>query len=321
MNKSLPELRGMIDKAHDSLSISCQCSLLGIYKSGVYYQPRGESELNLTLIKLIDEQYLKHPHMGVPSMTTWLRKDKGYLVNSKRIERLYKLMDLQSMAPDPHTSRAVKEHKKYPYLLRDLKIEKVNHVWATDITYIPIRQGFMYLMAVIDLKSRYIVGWSISNTMDAQWCRETMEDCINRHGCPQIVNTDQGSQFTSDEFTGLLIDNDIQISMDGKGRATDNIFIERFWRSLKYEDIYLRAYQDGQSLFLGLIEYMNYYSTERRHSSIEDQRPIQVYESIQIEQKQECEPEKSKHRAPSWSMLHDGARGNIQFIEYFLGLV
>jgi len=309
VNKSLPELRGMIDKAHPKLSITGQCSLLGIHKSGVYYKPKAESSLNLTLMKLIDEQYLKHPHMGVPSMTEWLRKDQDYDVNPKRIERLYKLMNLQSMAPGPHTSKGLKAHKKYPYLLKDIKVERVNQVWATDITYIPMKQGFMYLMAVIDLKSRYILGWSISNTMDAEWCRETMEDCINRHGCAQIVNTDQGSQFTSEVFTGLLLDHNIQISMDGKGRATDNIFIERFWRSLKYEDIYLKVYDTGQSLFLGLIEYMNYYNEQRRHSSIDHQRPIDVFnqKTIQIEKKEDLEEPKSKHPAPSGSMLPDGA--------------
>ena len=303
MNKSLPELREMIDKVHPKLSVTRQCTLLGIHKSGVYYKPKTESELNLTLMKLIDEQYLKRPHMGVPSMTEWLRKDQGYHVNSKRIERLYKLMNLKSMAPGPHTSKGVKGHKKYPYLLRSLEIKRVHHVWATDITYIPMKRGFMYLMAVIDLKSRYIIGWSISNTMDAQWCRETMEDCISRHGCPQIVNTDQGSQFTSEMFTGLLLDHGIQISMDGKGRATDNIFIERFWRSLKYEDVYLKVYANGKSLLLGLIEYINYYNEERRHSSIDHQRPIDVFESKPIEQNEESVAEKSKHCPPQGNAI------------------
>lgn len=273
----MSELRDMVDKAHPKLSITSQCNLLGIHKSGIYYAAKPENPLNLKLMRLIDEHYLNHPHMGVPSMTEWLRKDQDHMVNPKRVARLYRLMGLQSMAPGPHTSKGDKSHKKYPYLLRGLSIERVNQVWSTDITYIPMRHGFMYLMAVIDIRSRYIVGWSLSNTMEAEWCTDTMEDCMARHGCPEIVNTDQGSQFTSEVFTGCLLKEDVKISMDGKGRATDNIFIERFWRSLKYEDVYLKVYSTGESLHLGLIEYINYYNDVRRHSSLEYQRPTDVF--------------------------------------------
>ena len=229
-------------------------------------------------MKLIDKQYLKYPHMGVPSMTTWLQKDKGLKVNRKRVARLYKVMDICSLAPGPHTSKGCKEHKKYPYLLRNLEIERVHQVWATDITYIPMERGFFYLMAIIDLKSRYILHWSISNSMEAEWCKQVMEECINEHGKPEIVNTDQGAQYTSDVFTDYLLGQNIQISMDGKGRATDNIFIERFWRSIKYEKIYLNVYENGQELLLGIIEYMNYYNQERRHQSLDNLRPIDIFE-------------------------------------------
>lgn len=269
----------LIDKASKKLSVTRQCELLSIAKSSYYYQAKPESSFNLKLMELIDKQYLKYPHMGVPSMTTWLRMDNNLLVNHKRISRLYKLMDLQALIPGPHTSKGNKEHKIYPYLLRNRVIKEVNEVWATDITYIPMKRGFMYLMAVIDLRSRYIVGWSISNTMEAEWCKSLMQECIERHGKPQIVNTDQGAQFTSAEFTGYLLGEGIQISMDGKGRATDNIFIERFWRNVKYEKIYKYSYEDGQQLTLGLVEYMSYYNEVRRHSSLENQRPIEVFEN------------------------------------------
>jgi len=171
-------------------------------------------------------------------------------------------------------------HKKYPYLLRNLKVERVNQVWATDITYIPMPKGLFYLMAVIDLKSRYVIGWSISNTMDAEWCKETMEECVKKHGAPEIVNTDQGSQFTSEVFTSYLLREGIQISMDGKGRAIDNIFIERLWRSVKYENIYLNTYSSGPELYMGLIEYFEFYNNVRRHSSLESKRPVDIFENL-----------------------------------------
>ena len=299
MNKSLSERRSMIDKACSTLSLTNQCHLLGLHKSGLYYKPIRESSVNLDLMELIDKQYLRHPHMGVPGMTEWIRKTKGYQVNSKRIARLYKLMGLQSMAPGPHTSKGNKSHKKYPYLLRELIIDQVNQVWSTDITYIRMRHGFMYLMAVIDVRSRYILGWSVSNTMESEWCRDTIRDCVDQHGCPQIVNTDQGSQFTSEVFTSYLINKGITISMDGKGRATDNIYIERFWRSIKYEDIYLRVYDTSQSLHLGIIEYMSYYNDERLHSSLEYRTPKSIFEqNNKIEILEESENPKSAHPLP-----------------------
>ena len=251
--------------------------MLSLHKSGLYYQAKGESLENLELMKKIDKRYTQYPHMGVPSMTTWLRKDEGILVNHKRVERLYKVMNIRSLAPGVHTSKGCKEHKKYPYLLRGLKIEHVHQVWETDITYIPMEKGFFYLMAIIDVKSRYILHWSLSNTMDADWCKQTIQECVEEYGKPTIVNTDQGSQYTSEVFTEYLLSQDIQISMDGKGRAIDNIYIERFWRSLKYEKIYLNVYETGQTLHLGIIEYMNYYNYERRHQSLGDFRPIDIF--------------------------------------------
>lgn len=230
-------------------------------------------------MKVIDKKYMQHPYMGVPTMTEWLRQDMNYPVNKKRIERLFKLMDITAIAPGPHTSVGNKAHKKYPYLLRNLEIKRPNHVWALDITYIPIKSGFMYLIAIIDLYSRYVVGWSLSNTMEADWCVDAVRQAIVKHGKPEIINTDQGSQFTSDEFTGFLHKKEITISMDGKGRATDNIFIERLWRSLKYEDIYLKAYENGLDVYQGVKKWFRYYNEERRHSSINYKRPKDVYEA------------------------------------------
>jgi putative transposase len=227
----------------------------------------------------IDKEYTAHPFRGVPSMTEYLKKDLGYPINEKRVERLYKLMDIFAIVPGPHTSQGRKEDKKYPYLLRHLTIKHPNHVWATDITYVPIKSGFMYLIAIIDLHSRYVIHWSLSNTMEAEWCAEFLKEAISKAGKPEIFNTDQGSQFTSDVFIGVLIDNKITISMDGKGRATDNIFIERLWRSVKYEEVYLHAYETGLELFKGLKRYFDFYNQERRHTSLNNSRPKDVYKA------------------------------------------
>lgn len=277
MKTSITQRRDIVGKAHKKLSIKEQCQLMSIHRSGYYYRPKTESELNLKLMALIDKHYMDHPYMGVPSMTQWLNKDMGYNVNKKRVRRLYKLLDLFAIVPGPHTSRGNKEHKKYPYLLRDLKITRPNQVWCTDITYLPIKNGYMYLVAIIDLYSRFVVGWSLSNSMDTEWCKETVERAINKHGKPEIINSDQGSQFTSDEFTGFLQQMQINISMDGKGRATDNIFIERLWRSLKYEKIYLNAYSTAMELRKGVNDYFEYYNHVRRHSSLDYQKPVELF--------------------------------------------
>ena len=229
-------------------------------------------------MRLMDQHYLDHPFKGARRMHIWLTKDKGYHVSSNRIERLYyQVMGLRAIMPGKHTSRRCKAHKVYPYLLRNLKVNRANQVWATDITYIPMKRGFMYLVAIIDLYSRYVVNWSISNSMDAEWCQQVLEEAIEQHGKPEIINTDQGSQFTSEVFSEYVLNQDIRLSMDGKGRATDNAFIERLWRSVKYEKIYLNPPKDGTDLYLKVAEYMDYYNHERRHEGIDDEIPSRLY--------------------------------------------
>lgn len=281
MKESKQQRQRHIDKA-SGLSIVRQCELLEISRSSFYYQPLGESELNLELMRLIDEEYLLHPWLGVPRMTTWLRKDKGYRVNPKRIERLYRLMGLSAAGPKPNTSKRGKgaQHRIYKYLLKGLKIVRPNQVWAMDITYIPVQGGYLYLCAIIDVYSRYVVGWSLSNTMSADWCKQTLQGAIARHGSPEILNTDQGSQFTAYEFCDWVThpERGIKLSMDGKGRAIDNIFIERLWRSVKYEHVYLFPASDGLECYRGLQTYFEYYNTQRRHQSLEDQVPLRIYE-------------------------------------------
>lgn len=274
--RPVTERRSMISKGQ--LSIVKQCELLQIHRSGFYYKPKEESALNLELMRLMDEHYLHHPFKGANRMHTWLTMDKGYQVSKNRIERLYyRVMRLRAIIPGKHTSRRHKAHKVYPYLLRNLTVDRPNQVWATDITYIPMKKGFMYLVAIIDLHSRYVVNWSVSNTMDAEWCRQTLEEAIKIHGKPEIINTDQGSQFTSDTFSEYVLGQQIRLSMDGKGRAIDNAFIERLWRSVKYEKLYLYPPKDGIGLYQSLAEYFNYYNCERRHSGINNQIPNQKY--------------------------------------------
>ncbi|MGH2613001.1 MAG: IS3 family transposase, partial [Rhabdochlamydiaceae bacterium] len=232
----------MVNKEDSSLSIKRPCGLLEIRRSGLYYKPAGEKKENLEILRLMDEQYLKTPFYGVRRLTAWLQQ-KGCDINCKRVRRLMEVMGWQTLYRAPNTSRTDKQHQVYPYLLKGLNIERVNQVWAMDITYVPMRKGFMYLCAIIDAYSRYVVSWSLSNTMSAEWARQVVEEAIARYGKPEIFNTDQGSQFTSDVFTGLLKSVELRISMDGKGRAIDNIFIERLWRSVKYENIYLCSYE------------------------------------------------------------------------------
>jgi len=233
-------------------------------------------------MRLMDEHYLHHPFKGAPSMHTWLTCDKGYKISKNKVERLYyRCIGLQAIMPGKHTSRRYKAHKVYPYLLRNIEVAYSNQVWAMDLTYIPMEKGFMYLTAIIDLYSRYIVGWSISNSMDAEWCKEVLEEAIKEYGRPEIINTDQGSQFTSEVFTNALFSNKIRLSMDGKGRAIDNVFIERFWRTIKYEKIYLNPPQDGFDLYTKVAAYMNYYNQQRRHSSLGNQIPAEVYTLIE----------------------------------------
>jgi putative transposase len=266
----------MIEKEHPNLSIARQCELMEIHRSGLYYSPIPESEENLLLMRLIDEQYYKTPFYGVRKVTAWLQS-LGYNVNRKRVKRLMGIVGWRTIFREMRTTIADEGHKVYPYLLKGLPIERINQVWAMDITYIPMKKGFMFLSAIIDLHSRYVVHWSISNTMTAEWCAQVLEDAIRLHGRPTIFNTDQGSQFTSEVFTAMLLANGIQISMDGKGRAIDNIFIERLWRSVKYEDIYLNCYEDGLALYKGMEAYFQFYNRERPHQSLDYDTPALRY--------------------------------------------
>jgi putative transposase len=234
----LQERREKINIKDKSLTISKQCNLLSIHRSGLYYKPNAEKEENLKIMELLDKQYFETPFYGVLRLTAHFQ-NLGFRINIKRMRRLMKLVNWKTIFREPKTTIINKLHKKYPYLLKGLKIEKQNQVWATDITYIPMRKGFMYLMAIIDLHSRKVLNWSLSNTMSADWCAEVLQETMNNHGKPEIFNTDQGSQFTSDVFINVLKFKEIKISMDGKGRALDNIFIERLWKSVKYEHVYL----------------------------------------------------------------------------------
>lgn len=273
---SLEQRKGMIDPRDTCLSISTQCQLLTVTRSSFYYIPSGESQENLAIMRYLDEQYFSTPFYGVLRLTALLEL-AGFKVNKKRVRRLMKLMNWQTIYRETHTTVSDKTHYKYPYLLRGLKISRCNQVWAMDITYIPMKTGFMYLTAIIDLHSRYVVQWSVSNTMSAEWCTEVLNEAIKNHGIPEIFNTDQGSQFTSEVFINTLIDNGIKISMDGKGRALDNVYIERLWRSVKYENIYLNVYENGLSLWQGLDNYFKFYNNERLHQSLDYQTPQQQY--------------------------------------------
>lgn len=260
-----------------SISIRRQCELVGLPRSTYYLEPADESPENLRLMRLIDEQHLQHPHMGRLSMTQWLNL-QGHSVNIKRVRRLMKLMDLQAIYPQPRTTQRNPEHKVYPYLLRGVAIVRVNQVWSTDITYIPMESGFMYLVAVIDWFSRHILSWRLSNSLEGSFCQEALiEACESAPAQPEIFNTDQGSQFTSFAFTSLLEERGIALSMDGKGRAIDNVFIERFWRSLKYEEIYLKAYETVAELRSSLTKYIEFYSNDRPHQSLDGRTPKSVY--------------------------------------------
>lgn len=255
-----------------------QCELLGLARSSYYYTPVGESEENLAYMRLIDEQYLSTPFYGSRRMTVWLQR-QGYAINRKRVQRLMRQMGLEGLAPGPRTSRPAPEHRVYPYLLRELAITHPNQVWATDITYVPMPRGFMYLVAIMDWYSRYVLAWELSNTLDAGFCLEALETALSGC-CPEIFNSDQGVQFTSAAFTRRLEEAGVRISMDGRGRAFDNIFIERLWRTLKYEDIYLKDYQSVVELLQGLEAYFTLYNNERPHQGLGYQTPAAVYQGM-----------------------------------------
>lgn len=256
------------------LSIARQCELLSVSRSGYYYQPATESEENLKLMRLMDEQYLLTPFYGYRRIWAHLHQ-QGYQVNLKRIHRLYRLMGIEAMYCKPNLSKPNLAHKIYPYLLRQVPILKPDHVWSTDITYVPMKQGFLYLVAVIDWYSRYVLSWELSNSLDTNFCLTALEKALSQ-GKPEVFNTDQGTQFTSHAFTNTLLEADIAISMDGKGRALDNIFIERLWRDVKHQHIYLYDYQDGQALHKGLSWYFNFHNQHKPHQSLDYKTPAQV---------------------------------------------
>jgi len=267
--------RRWIDPGHEELSVARQCELVELARSSYYYMPMAtESPENLRLMRRIDELYLQRPFFGYRRITGWLR-DLKWAVNEKRVLRLMRLMGLQATLPGPHTSRRHPEHCVYPYLLRGLTIAAPDQVWCADITYVPMKRGFMYLVAIMDWFSRYVLAWELSNSLETEFCLEALERALEG-GPPGIFNTDQGSQFTSEEFTGRLQRAEIRISMDGRGRVTDNIFIERLWRSVKYEDIYLRDYADGSETRHGLERYFRFYNTERRHQALGNRTPQEV---------------------------------------------
>jgi putative transposase len=266
----------MIESGNPALSIGKQCKLLSISRSSFYYRPKGETVLNLMLMRQIDEQFLETPFFGVRQMT-WHLRNEGHLVNEKRIRRLMRLMGLMPIYQKPNTSKAAKGHKIYPYLLRGLRVDRPNQVWCADITYLPMRRGFLYLVAIMDWHTRKVLAWRISNTLEADFCVEALNEAIARFGPPEIMNTDQGSQFTSFAWTDRLRRSGVRISMDGKGRFLDNIFVERLWRSLKYECVYLHAWETGSEAKAGVGKWIEFYNRRRPHSALGGRPPAVVY--------------------------------------------
>ncbi|WP_425454191.1 IS3 family transposase [Pelagibacterium sediminicola] len=268
--------RGMIEPDHPALSIGKQCTLLSIARSSFYYTPKGETEINLALMRRIDEQFLETPFFGVRQMT-WHLRNEGHLVNEKRVRRLMRLMGLMPIYQKPNTSRPAKGHKVWPYLLKGLRVERPNQAWAADITYLPMRRGFLYLVAIMDWHTRKVLAWRISNTLEADFCIEALNEAVHKFGPPEIMNTDQGSQFTSFAWTGRLRRMGVRISMDGKGRFLDNIFVERLWRTLKYECVYLHAWETGSQARAGVREWMEFYNHRRPHSALGGKPPAVIY--------------------------------------------
>lgn len=275
--KPLSDRRLLIEPEHKNLSVVKQCELLEVSRSGFYYEPVAETEENLAIMRVLDEQYFKTPFFGTEKLVILLIL-MGYKINKKRLRRLMKIQGWKTLYCAPRTTKSDPTAYKYPYLLRGLSIERKNQVWEIDITYLPMKNGFMYLCAIIDVHTRYVVGWGLSNTMTAQWCTEIVQDAIATNGKPEILNSDQGSQFTSEVYIEALKSKEIQISMDGKGRAIDNIYIERLWRSVKYEHIYLHVYEDGLTLYKGLKQYFTFYNEQRVHQSLEYSTPKNQYE-------------------------------------------
>ena len=273
---SAPDRRRLVDRKPGELSIRRQCELLGIARSGVYRPPVPANDNDLALMRRIDELFTAWPFLGSRRMTAMLRAE-GHAVNRKRVQRLMRKMGIAALGPKPRTTKPAPGHKIFPYLLRGLAIERPNQVWCADITYIPIGRGFLYLVAIMDWASRAVLSWRMSNTMDTSFCVAALEEALARFGQPDIFNTDQGSQFTSAAFTGVLIAAGMRISMDGRGRWMDNVFIERLWRSLKHEDIYLKGYADGREAYSGIAAWFAFYNTGRPHQALGNRTPMAVW--------------------------------------------
>jgi putative transposase len=270
------ERKAMIRRDHPDLSLSRQCRLLTISRSSFYYAPKGESPENLALMRRIDELFLKYPFYGSRQMVRQLRRE-GVRVGRHRVRRLMRLMGLEAIYQAPRTSAPHPAHRVYPYLLKGMAIDRSDRVWCADITYIPVQRGFLYLVAIMDWATRHVLSWRLSNTMDAGFCVEALQEALGRYGRPEIFNTDQGSQFTSADFTNVLKDAGVAISMDGRGRCMDNIFIERLWRSLKYEAVYLHELTDGFKAERVISEWIDFYNTERPHSALAGRTPAKAY--------------------------------------------
>jgi len=273
---SAPDRRALIDRGHDRLSIRRQCALLGVARSGVYRPPRPANETDLALMRRIDELFTAWPFLGSRRMARMLGADGGP-INRKRMQRLMRRMGIAALGPKPRTTKPAPGHKIFPYLLRGLTIDRPNQVWAADITYVPIGRGFLYLVAVMDWASRAVLAWRLSNTMDVSFCVGALEEALARRTTRPIFNTDQGSQFTSAAFSGTLAAAGVRISMDGRGRWLDNVFIERLWRSLKYEDIYLKGYADGHEARAGIGAWVAFYNAGRPHQALGNRAPMQVW--------------------------------------------
>jgi putative transposase len=267
----------LVEREDTALPVSQQCRLLAVSRSLIYRRPPEASDQDRTMMALIDRQYLARPYYGSRRMAAWLAT-QGHVVNRKRVQRLMRLMGLVAIYQRPNTSRAATAHQIYPYLLGGIAIERVNQVWCSDVTYIPMAKGFLYLVIIMDWVSRAVLAWRLSNTLGADFCVEALEEALCQYGRPEIFNTDQGSQFTSDDFTGTLKRHGIAISMDGKGRCMDNIFVERLWRSLKYEEVYLNAYATVAEARTGIAAWLSFYNDERQHQSLGYRTPRRVYE-------------------------------------------
>lgn len=305
---SLGRRRQMVDRGHPSLSVVRQCSLLGVSRSSLYYRAKGASEEDLSLMQEMDRQYLETPFYGSRRMQACLER-QGMAASRKRVQRLMRVMGLQAVYRRPRTTRREPEHRVYPYLLRGAQISRPNQVWAADITYLPMARGFLYLVAVMDWHSRYVLAWRLSNTLEAGFCAEALEEALRR-GVPEVFNTDQGSQFTSLEFTRVLLEHGVRISMDGKGRYSDNIFVERLWRTVKYEEVYLKAYANAGEARKGLGEYFRFYNELRPHQALGYRTPAEVFHGEREVGKEEssrrrCSPEQglvSLAGAPGFSL-------------------